>query len=91
MTLSQIGVIPHVCVKGTSAYKWEREICDKDIRVYICTGLYPHGALLLNLPGHMADLKMLSAHIYKHSHPCNCVSLKTDKLSTTTLYLELHL
>ncbi len=28
--------------------------------------------------------------IYKHSHPCNYVSLITDKLHTTTLYLELQ-
>ncbi len=56
----------------------------------ICTGLHPHGALLVNLPGHRADLKMVSAHNYKHSHPCNYVSLITDKLSTNTLYLELH-
>ena len=28
--------------------------------------------------------------VYMHSHPCNYVSLITDKLSTTTLYLELH-
>ena len=45
---------------------------------------------VLHLPGQRADLKMLSAHIYKHSHPCNYVSLITDKFSTTTLYLELQ-
>ncbi len=60
------------------------------LQYLICTGLHPHGALLVNLPGHRADLKMLSAHIYKHSHSCNYVSLITDKLSTTTLYLELQ-
>ena len=53
-------------------------------------GLHPHGALLVNLLRHRADLKMLSAHIYKHSHPCNYVSLITNKHSTTTLCLELH-
>ena len=81
-----------MCVKGTSAYKWENEIRTLEciLQYLICTGLHPHGALLVNLPGHRADLKMLSAHIYKHSHPCNYVSLMTDKLSTTTLYLELQ-
>ncbi len=49
-----------------------------------------HITLWLNLPGHRADLKMLGAHIYEHSHPCYYVYLITDKLSTTTLYLELH-
>ena len=57
----------------------------------ICTGLHPHRALLLNLLWPRADLKMLSAHIYNHSHPCYNVYLITDKLSTTTLYLELQL
>ncbi len=33
---------------------------------------------------------MKCAPIYKHSHPCNYVSDQTDKLSTTTLYLELQ-
>ncbi len=61
------------------------------LQYLICTGLHPNGALLVNLPGHRADLKMLSAHIYKHSHQCYYVYLITDKLSTTTLYLELHL
>ncbi len=105
MTLSQIGVIPHVYVKGTSAYEWEREIVQSALcptrtkectcilqyavlQYLICKGLHPHGALHVNLPGHRADLKMLSAHNYKHSHPCNYVSLITDKLSTTALYLE---
>ncbi len=60
------------------------------LQYLIGTGLHPHGALLVNLPGHRADLKMLSAHIYKHSDSCNYVSLITDKLSTTTLYLELQ-
>ena len=84
MTLSQIGVIPHVCVKV------QVHMSECILQYLICTDLHPHGALLVNLLGHRADLKMLSAHIYKHSHSCNYVSLITDKLSTTTLYLELH-
>ncbi len=99
MTLSQIGVIPHVCVKGTSAYEWEREIvqsalCPTQYIAVCSTAVFdlhrvtPPRSFACTPTGPQGDLKMLSAHNYKHSHPCNYVSLITDKLSTTALYLE---
>ena len=74
--------------RGDTSCECKRYKCiyDKDIRVYIWSA-QSFACLILNLPGHRADLKMLSAHIYLHSHLCYYVYLITDKLSTTTLYL----
>ncbi len=55
-----------------------------EIEVLTRIGVLNIGGLSLGIEYIFTDF------IYKHSHPCNYVSLITDKLSTTTLYLELH-
>ncbi len=57
MALSQIGVIPHGCVKGTSAYEWEREIVQAALEcIFDQHKVTSPQSFALNLPGHRADV-----------------------------------